>query len=416
MTGQAPAGEASGRSGQDLNKLQTEYAIWWECADVLVTLGEGSSTGEGKADSPAMSASRRDRCVSMMPMSSTSSIRTTHGSTPPLPSLPDFIRPTETASASSSSGPGFDLDLLDVASMSADERQIQILRGMLSPAESKETSPEAVRVDSERSKRPLSIVQEPQHSPPTQMGTPFPDQAEPSSGEGAHMPPATSPTNQCKIDLVNDSTPTPAPKVKGRLRQVSRASILGFKGFLRNLNPKNRDNLSMAMVSPQGWEVIETEDLQGSPSSRLGIGRPRSKTLDSNRLSTISMTGSALSHAPSSKPKGSRNSDSEEEDWDKHSDSHPSPQFATYPSSSQPSAAVGPSPLYRRSYTTNSVTPITLEGNEGSSRGGSGTPWQLGTKLVLTPDSMPTLLGYMKDVKGKCSECNSALKALRLPG
>lgn len=84
--------------------MEAQYAVHWECCDVLIDLADGT-----EEDAPGATTARRERCISMMP--------TTNGS-------PDRSARRQNASMANS-------PLTDEALLSPQFRQMELLQGML---------------------------------------------------------------------------------------------------------------------------------------------------------------------------------------------------------------------------------------------------------------------------------------------
>lgn len=101
----APPAATSAKLEQAVKRIEAQYAVHWECCDVLIDLADGTDE-----DTPGATAARRERCISMMP--------TTNGS-------PDR------SAARSQNASIATTHLSDEAIMSPQFRQMELLQGML---------------------------------------------------------------------------------------------------------------------------------------------------------------------------------------------------------------------------------------------------------------------------------------------
>jgi hypothetical protein len=238
-----------------MRRIESQYARAWDSCDVLIELADGADEADG------LLGGRRERSISMFPRTD---------------------------------------DL--VATMEAGERQLAVLKGVLSP--------QSAFADTFRDAGQQTPARPPAHT--------------------AHSSPAA-------YTLVAASPPRRPPVVKppstkySLLGHASRLSMTSLRGLLRNL--RRGEATTMAETT------AVSEDVQA---------------------------------------------DEEEDDWD-----------------SPPTADVDDRLPRARTHSVASTAPIKL---------GQAPPWPADAQLELTPEGMPTLLAYLREVQ---EGCRSSLKELR---
>ncbi|ORY88456.1 hypothetical protein BCR35DRAFT_301592 [Leucosporidium creatinivorum] len=361
-----------------------EYESWWEQAEALVDLGDGKpAKSPGKTrESPAELASRRDRCVSLAP--STPRKGGTNAEeegrrpspTPTLASTPisrpnsAHLLPRRPSASSIETG------------LSVEERQKEMLRGvLLNPAHKGASLPSR----GPPSPRPgLSILTNARSS-----STPADSPVKPRPFGLSSSTTASSPASPYPSSTIAASSPS-----KTNLRRVSRAGVSGIKDFLLRLRLKASEELAASVNTPQLNQLARAGGTAPEDARRSVSDPTRSLTPSSSRYGSLRRRqppSSSLQTPPKQQQRWSRagSSSSEEEDWDKES---------------SPPSAVGT---------------ISAAGGGGgrammvrtrtqSSAGGV----EMGERMVLTTEAMPSLLLKVGEVKERCEECVGRLKGL----
>ena len=252
-------------------------------------------------------------------------------------------------------------------------------------------------------------------------------------------------------------------KSKSRLRQVSRAGMLGIRDFLKalkrsgvNITFEPAPAVPALPVQPHGPAEKGTLPLlsTGNTLSRRVVSHTQVISSTSSKLCEHStpvknsLLGTTMLAAAATVDSPSGSSSDEEEDWDRHSSEESDEEVdaidavstegaspsrilrsdtqATILASAQDRAAAGTGALAHtrpalagrrrstlrakkrgRTYSTNSTAPLPASG-AGLSTG----TWHLGGKLVMTTEAMPTLLAKIDEVRMHCASCVTELRCV----
>ena len=331
--------ESVGKLEMGVRRIEGAYAVYWEAADVLVALAEGET------DEP----SRRERCVSMQPPSIRSGL--TPDDSAALRSPTSIGRSSSAGVIPNSPSPSSRTDV------SVSDRQLELLRGMLSPREDgvQPFSPRMLwsqPAASTSAPVPPLAIQRANTAPPV-------PQTSPERPKPATMS-SDTPGRASVISSIASTPPASARPGAGRLRQVSRASIVGIRDFLRGFRRSSFIVPASAPDSPQPAALVESP--QPTMALSPAVASPRAANGDSD------------------------------EDWDR--------------SSSDGESATG-SPVVSRQRPRERID------SAASSVLRSPTSTVAhGQRFALSTDNMPTLLEHLEHVRERCRTCLSELRTL----
>lgn len=151
--------------------------------------------------------------------------------------------------------------------------------------------------------------------------------------------PATSRSTSGQTDITKSSSlnsrasisrsppSTPAVRVrKGRLRQASRAGMLGIRDFLKTFNARRNTLEGSTTVQAVDPETDSSEQQDEAADSKGRLAEPedvdaREHSLRQARASSLPQEASSFTHGKN----GSNGSSEKEEDWDRHSSEEEEP-------------------------------------------------------------------------------------------
>ena len=273
-----PSATAVNKIAQAIKRIEIDYQSWWEQAQALVDLGDGKQSAT--KSSPAATASRRDRCVSLAQQSPSKRERERTGSEMETEGLVVPRHPPPTAehrpkySRRPSAASSFE-------TASVEERQREMLWGVLSP------SSKGASLPSRGPPSPRASLALPLEPPPTRPSRP------------TKFPSAPSPSY--------DSKPLPGlsvqrlPQRPNGIRRVSKG-VSGIKDFLLRLKLKASEEGSSVDHPNPITKWFEDPVGRRSVSSPLRVAAPATTTKS-----------------------GRTSSSEEEEDWDRQSTPDASP-------------------------------------------------------------------------------------------
>lgn len=408
------------RVSQAIKRLEIDYQSWWEQVEALVNLGDGKAVlpHDSRRESPALLASRRDRCTSLAPTQSSPSRK--RGVLPladspaaPAPeAVADIVRPSFQRAPSASSTEG----------ESIEDRQREMLRGVLSPPSKSSSLP----TRGPPSPRPTLAVLVPY----------FPRSvSNPNASSASTMPslapsPAAMPETKPFLSYATSPPLTTPPPSETGLRKVSRTGVSGIKDFLLRLKARaseaeqvtEKPAVPSSKISkpslpsrrpagpfdspPRAQPNTESEGSRSvsDPTTFVKGKVPSTPTRFFGRIKTeqITPTGRKGSKTdifksgkriPTMLVEGERtcpSSSEEEEDWDR--DSPPRRDFKNLVLAPHLPSGSG----MKRSKTMESGVGMT-----GSTE-----------RMVLTTEAMPELLKKVREVHARCEECIVRLKGL----
>lgn len=335
----------STRMDQVFARVAMDYHKWWEIADVLIDLADGEDGDASFEKDIALTKSQheylkigeRPHKTGHTVLAAASQHASPHLLTPgtkasdegvdvssPIvrPSSPTvthdgsprLIRAASMASfsprASQNSHGGREIVSLDGHPTSINERQLEILRGMLKPSIPASASPtksaKSARVSQQMAsgtpahKAPISLLtlQMDDSGTPSPPQPPFARKLVPVSAWSAYSSSASSSvsaiprqvgglfdTEEQDQTASNGSSPTPRAvseqKPKGRLRQASRAGLLGIREFLKTLRRSSGPSSSSREGTP-----LEDETLL--PTDAAPAVQGQSRAADYGKLGTPS--------------------------------------------------------------------------------------------------------------------------------
>lgn len=328
-----------------MRRIEGAYAVYWEAADVLVALAEGET------DEP----SRRERCVSMQPPPVHSGMT---------PDDADIVRSPTSIGRSSSAGviptspsPSGRTDV------SVSDRQLELLRGMLSPRE------DGVQPFSPRMlwSQPAASTSTP--VPPLAVQRSSTAPSVPQTSPDRPRPDAAALDTPGRASIISSVASTPPASQRpgaGRLRQVSRASIVGIRDFLRGFRRSSFIGPASTSDSPQPAPAALVESPRPTLTVETAVASPRVANGDSD------------------------------EDWDRSS-------------SDEEGASATGSPVAsrhrHRERTVSAASSALL--SPTSTVAGAG-----GQRFALSTDNMPTLLEHLEHVRERCRTCLGELRTL----
>lgn len=467
-----PVMQANAKVEHVFARVAVDYQKWWEMADVLINLADGTDT-EAQDDLSLQQSSERTSCRSVIsgfgeatdtvkanidaPSARTGTqVRSQPGltaksanpdiaqqSAKPLLSsnltsqVPPPLLRSISASAlgtpsSAHKGRSADVgskrEIVSMADTSSDfsERQLEILRGMLNtetqqfqatlrPPQAGLASPRSVSLGQPAPpKTPLKLRPTPTlhpvlHTPPTHLSV---------------SPTRGSPTFVKTVPSVaQPDTPTQSPldkkKSTGRLRAASRAGILSITNLLRIRKRSSQGPLSPRPTqdSPLDQEhPLEKTTIDESKNSSLS--RMKGDTRAGRMPDLVEHTLDNKQHLQGSTKSMGSDTESSDEDWDKRSsetEGSPStrpalPPFDLATRMSHPSSSVtGNSSTSLGKIETSSSRDVP----DASAEFDAIARLPEGLKLVMTTDAMPTLLAKIAEVKMHCLHCVTELRYVR---
>ncbi|SCV68457.1 BQ2448_578 [Microbotryum intermedium] len=266
-------------TSQAIRRLEIDYGAWWEQADALVDLGDGTPRAVEPRQTPGSIASRRDRCVSLAPSPphkgrwngstiSSEENESTWGA--------DSVDATVTQRLGRR--PSSSSIEASVLRTGVARRQHEMLRGVLVPG------PKGASLPSRGPPSPRPALAA-LHSN--------------SAGSKSSLPFSRFMGNDGRFTSQLPSTPS-----KKSLRRVSRAGVSGIKEFLLKLRNKSVVEDLILPVSAQLYH--QSEDSLPS-NGRRSVSSPADQTLLNSPRDRSSML---------------RVDSDEEEDWDQASLAH----------------------------------------------------------------------------------------------
>ncbi|BGP21913.1 hypothetical protein JCM10295v2_000790 [Rhodotorula toruloides] len=369
-----PSKTAVAKTAQAIRRVELDYASWWEQAQTLIDLGDGKPRQDATRPSPGTLASRRDRCVSLVPeitnrrrsqATSESEVETVASARPR--DATTSKRPVERHPSASS----FESEA------SVAHRQREMLRGVLAAphkgASLPSRAPPAPRP-------PLTVI--------TQPDSASLSVSQPSGRRVSPLFAALASPSAPSLSSEKPSSAAPSPAS----RRVSRAGVFGIREFLLRLRTRATEELAASVQAEPSLVSADhaVADLAPVPSRR-SVSDP------TYRMRRLSRLPPGVSIAPTTKhvPRTASNSTSDsDEDWDLEF----SPPRPT--SVHQFDAENTTTSLSRRHGRTSSVVGV------------SGRTATADAKLVLTTEAMPSLLEKVREVRGACETCIGLLKGL----
>lgn len=289
---------------------------------------------------------------------------------------------------------------VETASLSVEERQLEMLRGVLT-SPNKGASLPSRRLEKPSTRPSLAVVTQPNYLQPSRQHS-----LQSSSGSST-APPSKSPSNPSDLSL---ATSTPRSSDSRGIRRVSRAGVSGIKDFLMRLRLKASEEQARSHFLPPPPSLSPRRSrLWRGPPPPSSPSTPPSHTLHSPVAPPVTPTRRSVSDPPT-RPSSSKGTDSssEEEDWDKDVPSSPddSPRSSRTPANALGVGKNDPAAVARRSLRRSRTQSTTIVG------GGMGG----GERMILTTEAMPSLLLKVKEVSNRCEECIGRLSGLAVVG
>lgn len=351
-----PSPEAVQKMAQAIKRLEIDYRSWWEQAEALVDLGDGKTRAEPR-DSPGVIASKRDRCVSLATQSpSKGRAADSETETEEMSRMGSVRRQVKRSPSASSIE----------TSLTVEERQKEMLRGVLAPSIKGASLPSRKPA----SPRPSLAVLGQLHSHSTALPSP------------------TSPTFTKPAFLLSHAPP---PRPNSAVRRVSRAGVSGIKDFLLRLKVKASEEQARTHQRQNFGLASQDAGLPDDPLSRRSVSDP-SRAVTLTNLSPKRTL--PLPENGRTKARSSQGSSEEDEDWDRPSSPETSPRRAE--EVELPTTPVRSNTALRRNRTQSTKV-----------AGAAG-----GERMVLTTEAMPSLLLKVREVHERCEECIARLRGV----